>query len=365
MTFEHRLAILCCSLFALTGCTESGDPAGGAICGNLVCEAGESNASCPVDCTTTTTAGGTATVAGGGAASTSSTAGGSASTGGGSASTASTSTASTSTGSTSTGSTSTVDMDAGVGMACNEASLEFIGQMYDGPNPGDMAVAPDGGCATDAPHGAGYDANIDDVVAAVPADGGEDNAVTIDVDIVEATVVATNFVSGGNPNGARRNFWIQDGNAFIQVDLDEDAPDSDVLPIFAIRTGQRISFTATEVWKDFDVPKISEATGFQLISEENDVFLDHVSGALTAADANRLVFIDGTVASSDGPCGGSSSCWTLTYNGGATVTFRSNTNFPPAIGDVVLWAGPVSIFSGNPQLNAANFSWFLTFSPNP
>lgn len=272
---------------------------------------------------------------------------------------------------------------------CDEGNLavSYIGQCFDGTT---GAEIPDGGCATLTPYDAEYDANLDDVLAALPANPDNDGVVSADlsanpIDVVEATVVATNFVSAGNPLGARRTFWVADANAWIQVYLDEDEADVELSDI-PIRVGQTVSFTVTEITNYFGTPEVTRiaepesGTNVTLTCEEQFVYAEHITDReLTSADINKMIALEGEITevvpmtvpgclndggTEDNDSDDTSQCVILSYGSGEEIIL--STRSPQAVvGADVDWFGPVGARDGQPRLtDQFNFSWGRYFAPN-
>lgn len=245
-----------------------------------------------------------------------------------------------------------------VEFVCGE-DVVFTGQVFRAED--EPADSPNGGIPSFTPYAPSYDAGVATLIAA-----GLDQVepVAVDIAVRDATIVATSFNNDAALR-AQSNFWIADANGTIEVRLDFSSPDN--LPAFPILVGQRISFDATELGWFGDFPQVAAAENFTLVSEDNPVYLyEPGTAALTLDDAPGVVRVTGTLTADLGACGGTSTCYALEYGAASPVTLRSSSTFL-AVGDCVTFAGPMSSFSGEPQLNTANFDWLrdYTFTDAP
>ncbi len=240
---------------------------------------------------------------------------------------------------------------------CSE-NLVFTGQLHVGEN--DPANSPNGGIPTTFPWEASYDANLGEVLAAVPTDG---ERAEVSIPVIEATVVATHFnsTSEGGPQLAQQNFWIADGRSWIQVYFTQEQADRH--PPFSIKVGQRINLTVTEVVSFFGTPEITNAINWELVDEGNEVYIDDRTGrSITAADINKLIRVTGTLTTAGESCGGSSLCYSMDFGGALPVTYRSSSQFVSQ-GSCVTFVGPVSARDSVPQLDTKNFDWTWNNDP--
>ena len=257
-------------------------------------------------------------------------------------------------GNTNNGNTNNGDPNNGNG-GCEE-NIFFTGQTFVAED--EPANSPNGGVPTTTPYDVNYDSGIGTILASLPANPTEDfTNVPLNVDVVEATVVATHFNSTneGGPQLANTNFWISDGVGSIQVFFDSE--DTDLHPTFPIKVGQKISFTVSEVTIFFGIPEITNATDWNLVSENNEVYIDdRTNGEVSLQDLNSVVRITGTLDSAGQPCGGSSLCYDLNYGGPSTLNFRSSSMFIQQ-DSCITFVGPVGARDGAVQLNIINFDW--------
>lgn len=237
----------------------------------------------------------------------------------------------------------------------------FTGQVSSSDEP------PSGGLPTTTPYGAGYDTGLSLLLGSVPVVGQDDdatevveNASAVDVDITDATVVATYYKSPGQSvPRANREFWIADGRATFKVFFFSDQAES--FPPFNIQVGQRISLRALEVTNFEGVPEITQVdpSAWSLNSEQHQVYIEDRTGEIIGLDdVNRVVRVTGTLEGEGVGCGGNYFCYDMAH-GGRVVTLRTNSQFVQS-GDCVTFVGPVSAFNGTPQLNASNFDWLWT-----
>ncbi len=239
----------------------------------------------------------------------------------------------------------------------------FTGQVFDREEPDPLS--PDGGQASLDPYEDGYDAGLGDVLDAIPESSEEGmNTADVVLNVTEATVVATYFNTENQPvPRANRQFWIADGSGSIQVFMFAGEEGDEVRaqhPPFNIKTGQKVSFTTTQVNNFNGVPQISaiQPDSWSLDSEDNLVYIRDINaegGELGIEDVNTVVRVTGTLSGGEG-CGDPSICYDFDYGADNVVTLRSSSQFIVA-GDCVTYVGPVSAFNGTVQLNVANFGW--------
>lgn len=260
----------------------------------------------------------------------------------------------TDTGTPDTGETDTGTPDTG-DFTCGEGVV-FTGQVFadDDPEP----LSPNGGAPRFEPWDETYDAGIAALVEAAPDAGGD--PVDGEWTITDATVIATEY-NNDSTQRAQRSFWLADGNGKIAVFFGVDATENH--PTFSIKVGQRISGTVTQLGNYNSMRQISGATGsaWALSSEDNEVYINDVTtGAVVADDINSVVRVTGTLTSLDNEDCGGSKCYTMTYNGGETIPFRTSSQFVE-LNQCVTYVGPVRGFNGQPQLDTLNFDWLWTY----
>lgn len=219
------------------------------------------------------------------------------------------------------------------------------------------AEVPDGGVPVTEAYSTDYDAGLEAIIAEIPSMEGD---AEVSYQVTGATVVATSFYSDrDNPSRNKTQFWIADGKGSVQVRLPYDDSDAE-FPSFDLSVGQKISFSATKLTRDAYGPKISSGENFTLDEVNQPVFIWEPSGALTESDVGKLARITGTINGSPESCGGSASCWPVSF-GDATITLRSTTEFPPASGACLTFVGPVGVFQSNIQLDTINFGWLYIY----
>ncbi len=230
--------------------------------------------------------------------------------------------------------------------------IVFTGQVR-----GRSADVPDGGQPKFSPYDAAYDADLDEIIAAMPELEGE---VDSDIQITSATVVATSYYDDrDNPTRNQTQFWIADGSGSMHVRLAFDDPNA-TLPDSLVRVGQKISFRATKLGRDAYGPKIMAGAGFAVDDVHQPVYIWDVDRPIAAADVGRLARVTGIISGAPQGCGGSASCWSLDYGQGE-ITLRSATWVPPADGTCLTFLGPVTIYDDNVQLDTINFRWFSVY----
>ena len=245
--------------------------------------------------------------------------------------------------------------DAG-DFVCGEGVV-YTGQVF---RPDDApADSPNGGIPTFTPYAPTYDAGLAAVIA---AGVNQEDPVAVELEVVEATVVASSY-NNDTALRAQTNFYIADANGTIEVRLDQD--DTESHPQFPIIVGQKVSFTATSLGWYGDFPQVAAGSGFTLISEDNPVYIlePEADAPLSFDDAPGVVRVTGTVISGEGPCGGSSNCFTLDYGATETITLRTASTFLE-VGDCATFVGPMTSFSRVPQLNTVNFDWLRDYTFN-
>lgn len=260
------------------------------------------------------------------------------------------------TGSSDTGSGDDTGGEDTGGFVCGEGVV-FTGQVFRADD--EPANSPNGGIPSFEPYAEDYDAGVAALAAAAV---DQEDPVDVTLSVTEATVVATSF-NNDTALRAQNNFWIADANATIEVRLDFANPD--VLPGFPILVGQRVSFDVTQLGWYGDRGQVAAAENFTLVSENNPVSIIEAGAdrPLTLADAPGVVRVTGTLVSADGPCGGSSNCFTMDYGAPSNIIVRSSSSFLFE-GDCMTYVGPLSSFGGDLQLNTANFDWLFDYTFN-
>lgn len=233
-----------------------------------------------------------------------------------------------------------------------DGTVPFTGQVYD-----QSSQAHHGGTPTTTPLTG--DGNLQAVVARFVPAGNADPAVVLSpsIQVTNVTIIAS-----AHETFARRNFWVQDGNAAVRVYLNEDAA-----PF--IQVGMRVSFSVDEL-KVFDGHgQISRVSNFNVLNSNNPVpYVDRTGQDLTMNDYARNVRLSGRLGPNPGTaCGGSSLCYDLHHGANKVATFRSASNFVSP-GDCVIFFGPMMSFPGpldalgaapRPQVDTINFAWYL------
>jgi hypothetical protein len=227
----------------------------------------------------------------------------------------------------------------------------FFGQVEVG-----NTTEPFGGAPRSTPYDPDYDSGILAVrsaVAAIPTD--EFRPQPAELSIRGATVVATSFRSA-NATANRNNFWIADGQGFIEVQLDFRNEQA-VLPDFPMRVGHQLDFDVTAVQRSFGRPIIQAGANWEVTEVDQEVYIEDIERTLTADDVGRVVRLAGFIQNGTTEnCGNNNRCWDLDYGSG-TLTFRSTSTFIND-GACITFVGPVSLFSGALQLNTTNFNWY-------
>ena len=176
--------------------------------------------------------------------------------------------------------------------------------------------------------------------------------------ITGAIVVATSYMNTAAVPPSQSNFWVADANGTVEVRL--DYTNAANVPVTQIRVGHKLNFIATAVDSYFGSGQIQAANSWELVEADTGVHvLERTSTALTAADIGEVVRVEGTLTGGGAACGGTSKCYDLTYANGQVALYRSASTFL-TIGQCVTFVGPLSQFSGAPQINVANFDWSWT-----
>jgi len=194
------------------------------------------------------------------------------------------------------------------------------------------------------------DAGLAAVVAAAEA-ATERTAANLPV--TEAVVLARGFASA---DATQVGLWLGDrSGALYAYDLELGMPAS------AIRPGDVVSFTATEVNNFFGTAELTGQTGLSVVRSGDPVWVvDGMTGTPVTyeAHAEQVVEVYGELISGpDTSCG--ANCFDLQYAGGL-LTLRTFSTFDQ-VGDCVHWIGPVSQFSSTPQLFADDFDWYRSY----
>ncbi len=235
------------------------------------------------------------------------------------------------------------------------ANTTYTGQVF----ASDQPTSPNGGVAVTTPWEATYDAGIGAVLDLVPSSTEDGmNKAVVDLGVTEATVIATYFVSEGQPvPRANREFWIADGNGAIKVFFPAD-PTTFHAP-FNVKVGQKINLRATELTNFGGLPEITGVApeAWELVSEGNEVFIDdRTGGEIDPTDVNMVIRATGTLSAESTACGDPYKCYMFDFGGAAPVTLRTNSNLIVG-GECVTYVGPVGVFGGAVQLNVLNFDW--------
>jgi hypothetical protein len=202
------------------------------------------------------------------------------------------------------------------------------------------------------------DANLDEVISQFPTVDGDPIILPTPVVITGAVVVATSYMNTAAVPPSQSNFWVADSNGTVEVRL--DFTNAANVPVTQIRVGHKLNFIATAVDSYFGSGQIQAAASWELVEADTGVHvLERTTTALTTDDIGEIVRVEGTLTGGGGACGGSSRCYDLTYANGQVVLYRSASTLL-TIGQCVTFVGPLSQFSGEPQINVANFDWATT-----
>ena len=185
----------------------------------------------------------------------------------------------------------------------------------------------------------------------------EGSSLAVNTPIVEATIIAAYKAQG------IQRMYVADANAAFKVFLASN-------PTIAVKTGMRVSFTATEITQYGGVYEITQV-------DENSWTID-ASGlevpvkvipdgtAIAADDFNWVIRTTGTLVSAPVACGGGTHCYDLDYGAGSTVVFRTAEMNVFDIGTCVTFQGPVTLYNGEPQLTTYGNEWFTSWElPSP
>jgi len=202
------------------------------------------------------------------------------------------------------------------------------------------------------------DANLDEVISQFPTVDGDPTILPTPVVITGAIVVATSYMNTAAVPPSQSNFWVADSNGTVEVRL--DFTNAANVPVTQIRVGHKLNFIVTAVDSYFGSGQVQAANSWELIEADTGVHvLERTATALTADDIGEVVRVEGTLTGGGAACGGSSKCYDLTYANGQVALYRSASTFL-TIGQCVTFVGPLSQFSGAPQINVANFDWSWT-----
>ncbi|MBU1218548.1 hypothetical protein KKF34_03995 [Myxococcota bacterium] len=232
---------------------------------------------------------------------------------------------------------------SGGGTECHD-STEWVGQFLGTTD----ATSIDGGTITTTAWTTAYDSGLDELVALMPATSGD--STEVNVVITEVTVIAT------YQDATQVRMYVADGNGAFKVYLSDDATQ---IPSFVPQTGQKISFTATEIMNYGGTPEITAVADNSIVfvSANNEVAVsDHTGGpAMTITQVNQIVRVTGTIVSAGTGCGAGYTCYDLDYGSGTNVVFRTATVVES--GDCISYVGPVTLFNNAPQLTSYNPTW--------
>ena len=202
------------------------------------------------------------------------------------------------------------------------------------------------------------DANLDEVISQFPTVDGDPTILPTPVVITGAIVVATSYMNTAAVPPSQSNFWVADSNGTVEVRL--DFTNAANVPVTQIRVGHKLNFIVTAVDSYFGSGQVQAANSWELVEADTGVHvLERTATALTADDIGEVVRVEGTLTGGGAACGGSSKCYDLTYANGQVALYRSASTFL-SIGQCVTFVGPLSQFSGEPQINVANFDWSWT-----
>lgn len=202
------------------------------------------------------------------------------------------------------------------------------------------------------------DANLDEVISQFPTVDGDPIILPTPVVITGAIVVATSYMNTAAVPPSQSNFWVADANGTVEVRL--DYTNAANVPVTQIRVGHKLNFVVTAVDSYFGSGQVQAANSWELVEADTGVHvLERTATALTAADIGEVVRVEGTLTGGGAGCGGTSKCYDLTYANGQVALYRSASTFL-SIGQCVTFVGPLSQFSGEPQINVANFDWSWT-----
>ena len=196
---------------------------------------------------------------------------------------------------------------------------------------------------TDEPYD--HDAGLAALVALAPARGET-------VDLSGDPVVVTGAIVANVGYMEMIEFWIADANAHVHVYM----PLGD--PIIGVEPGAAIDLQVTELTNYFGSLYVSAVASGSItatdqpvwVQDANDVVLDY------ASHAEQVFTIWGTLSETQGNCGGSNTCYTLSYCTGETV-LRINDAFGVAEGDVVQIVAPLNKIIDDAGFDARNFDW--------
>ena len=202
------------------------------------------------------------------------------------------------------------------------------------------------------------DAHLDEVISQFPTVDGDPTILPTPVVIAGAVVVATSYMNTAAVPPSQSNFWVADSNGTVEVRL--DFTNAANVPVTQIRVGHKLNFIVTALDSYFGSGQVQAAASWELVEADTGVnVLERTTTALTADDIGEIVRVEGTLTRDNGACGGISRCYGLAYANGQVVPYRSASTFL-TIGQCVTFVGPLSQFSGEPQINVANLSWATT-----
>lgn len=237
--------------------------------------------------------------------------------------------------------------------------IKFVGQIQ-----GASSEVPNGGTPRLTPYPVEYDSGLQGLMTFIPdADGRDDpDPVNVDIQITAATVVATRSATNGNISESQGRFWVADSRGYIEVYLDLNAAS---IPDFDVRVGSVISMTVTQVGRYGGRPQIRAATNWSALSDAPHPELTAAPAAevhlltpdrrLTLNDVNRMIRVTGLTEGEAMSCGSQYTCYQINYGSG-TITLRTRDG-DLREGTCVTFAGPLSAFRDNLQLESFNPLW--------
>lgn len=196
------------------------------------------------------------------------------------------------------------------------------------------------------------DANLTGVVTAYAPD---DEVKAVDVDVHEAVVTATaGATRGPDVSAARANFWSADEHVLLEVELDPQAGPS-CCPGFAVRSGMRISFKATEVSTFISLGRITKATSFVAGTRDSCVLVTEPK-KIDGVDFYQMVRVSGQISGGQQVGDAAFTAWHL---GSSDVIIDDFTASDQTLtsGQTITFVGPISPYAGYRMLVESNPSW--------
>ncbi|MFT6234733.1 MAG: hypothetical protein ACJAZO_005257 [Myxococcota bacterium] len=203
----------------------------------------------------------------------------------------------------------------------------------------------------------GFDAGLDDVIAALPASG---ETATVNIAVTGAVVTTLGF-NPESDSGVIHTFYVGDatGGALVRLDFTDDTTAVDVVP------GDAVDFTVTTMENFNGLLQIAAISDLTVTSQGNEVYIVAATGLAidTINDISVVHQLHGELTSSESGCGGSSVCFDFETRDGETAvvsTLRINNNnlqTPLIEGDCLQVNAPLTQFSGDAQFNIGNFAW--------